>query len=143
MLLQPQYLVLVLFLSMQMILDGGLWLRVGLQNGKRIPCNKSCTACSLSILLAIYSVVVVCSKILIDVKRYVGGILDLFVRGDVGAGAGGGGGGVKTNPFTPMVAIPPVNMVSTLCALLEGLLVPKNCPPEGPKEVILLCCLLQ
>lgn len=52
-------------------------------------------------------------------------------------GGGGGGGGVKTNPFTPMVAIPAVNMVSTLCALLEGLLVAKNCPPEGPKEVTL------
>jgi hypothetical protein len=63
-------------------------------------------------------------------NRYVGGILDLFLRGDVAAG-----GAVKTNPFTPMVAIPTVNMVSTLCALLEGLLVPKNCPPEGPKEV--------
>jgi hypothetical protein len=69
-----------------------------------------------------------------DTTRYVGGILDLFLRGDIAAG-GGGGGGVKTNPFTPMVAIPAVNMVSTLCALLEGLLVPKNCPPEGPKEV--------
>ena len=61
-----------------------------------------------------------------------GGILDLFLRGDVS-----GGGVVKTNPFTPMVAIPAVNMVSTLCALLEGLLVLENCPLEGPKEVFI------
>ncbi len=75
--------------------------------------------------------------LLILKKRYVGGILDLFIRGDVGAtGGGSGGGGVKTNPFTPMVAIPAINMVSTLCALLDGLLVQKNCPPEGPKEIV-------
>lgn len=66
--------------------------------------------------------------------KYVGGVVDLFIRGD--AAAGGSGGTAKSNPFTPMVAIPPVNMVSTLCALLEGLLVPKNCPPEGPKEIV-------
>lgn len=71
-----------------------------------------------------------CLKMIFDQHRYIGGILDLFLRGDVAAG-----GTSKTNPFTPMVAIPSVNMVSTLCALLEGLLVPKNCPPEGPKEV--------
>lgn len=70
-----------------------------------------------------------------------GAILDLFLRGDaaaVGGGSGGGSGGSgagKTNPFTPMVSLPAVNMVSTLCALLEGLLTPKRCPPEGPKEV--------